>query len=95
MNLHRSRGHSWFVALSGSEGLPGCPPSGRIAEATLGPDRVRYLAVVPDAASRYPCTRHGELGLEEALVLALDVHQTIAEDRGVPPRPPRPSRRVP
>jgi biotin-independent malonate decarboxylase gamma subunit len=81
MNAVRSRGHAWFVALCGSEGSADYPPSVRIADATLGTERVRYLAIVPDAASRYPRARHGEVGVEEALLLALDVHRTIAEDR--------------
>lgn len=87
MNAERSRGHSWFVGLSGCEGSADYPPSVRIADAVLGAEHVRYLAVVPDPANRYPRALHGELGIEEALLLALDVHRTIAEDHLTQPRP--------
>jgi malonate decarboxylase gamma subunit len=71
------RGKAWFRALTGKE-LPmiGDPASVLTADAKLGDDTARFLCVVPNAQARFPCARHGEVGLEEAYTLAARVRST-------------------
>lgn len=76
-----SRGQTWFTALTGERGLvPGGPPSVRVADALLGGERARFLAVVPDPANRFPRARQGEVGLDEAWALAEYVRAAVAAD---------------
>ena len=78
----------WLEALSGSAGvLEAGPRTVRVADAALGPELARFIAVVPDAANRFPRARAGEVGLDEALALAREVRRTMAEDAGRRPRP--------
>jgi len=72
------RGKAWFRALTGKE-LPmiGDPASVLTADAKLGDDTARFLCVVPSAQARFPCARHGEVGLEEAYALAARVREAI------------------
>jgi len=58
-----------------------------MADAPLGAHTARYLAIVPDAANRFPRARHGELGLDEAWVLARQVREAVSADQGHSPRP--------
>jgi malonate decarboxylase gamma subunit len=58
-----------------------------MADALVGNERARYLAVVPDAENRFPRARGGEVGLDEAWALARLVRRTIAEDQAGTPRP--------
>jgi malonate decarboxylase gamma subunit len=76
------RGKAWFRALTG-QGSPmaGDPKSVLTADASLGPSRARFLCVVPDPEGRFPCARHGEVGLEEAYTLATRVREVIDADR--------------
>jgi malonate decarboxylase gamma subunit len=83
-----ARGLLWFQALSGTAGLlPGGPRTVRVADAQLGEESARILAVVPDAENRFPRARHGEVGLDEAWALARVVRRTIAADLAQRPRP--------
>jgi malonate decarboxylase gamma subunit len=80
-----SRGLLWLSALAGSDGL--CadgPRTVRVADAPLGVETARYLAVVPDAASRWPRARHGEVGVEEGWAIARAVRATAGEHAGRP-----------
>jgi malonate decarboxylase gamma subunit len=81
-------GLTWLEALAGSAGLLDVPPrTVRVADAPLGGERARFIAVVPDADNRFPRARAGEAGLDEALALARAVRRTFAEDEGQRPRP--------
>ncbi|HET7757834.1 MAG TPA: biotin-independent malonate decarboxylase subunit gamma [Steroidobacteraceae bacterium] len=81
-------GLRWLEALTASAGLrESGPGTVRLADALLGGEAARFIAVVPDAANRFPRARHGEVGLEEGWTLALLVRATVAADRGQRPRP--------
>jgi malonate decarboxylase gamma subunit len=83
-----SRGLRWLEALSGQLGiLEGGPRTVRVAEAMLGEEPARFIAVVPDPANRFPRARGGEVGLDEAWGLARVVRATISEDAGRQARP--------
>lgn len=81
-------GLTWLEALAGSAGLLDAPPrTVRVADAPLGGELARFIAVVPDADNRFPRARAGEAGLDEALALAREVRRTLAEDAEGQPRP--------
>jgi biotin-independent malonate decarboxylase gamma subunit len=50
-----------------------------VADADLGGESARFLCVVPDHHARFPCARHGEVGLEEAYTLAARVREVMSE----------------
>src|SRR5262249_29618052 len=76
---HRGRG--WFEALAGSSRGGACDPrSVLVADAALGEERVRFLAVVEDSAGRFTRARGGEVGLEEAWGLARGVREAVLAD---------------
>ena len=82
------RGRIWFDALTGggaanSSGLR----SVCVADAALGSETARFIAVVPDAQNRFPRARSGEVGLEEGWALAHHVRATIAQDADGARRP--------
>ena len=80
-------GLRWLEALAGSPGLRDSPPrTVRVADAPLGAEMARFIAVVPDPENRFPRVRAGEVGLDEALALAREVRRTIAEDAQRTPR---------
>jgi malonate decarboxylase gamma subunit len=80
-------GLRWLEALTGSVGLLESPPrTVRVADAPLGAEVARFIAVVPDPDNRFPRARSGEVGLDEALALAREVRRTIAEDAERTPR---------
>ncbi len=82
------RGRQWFEALSGENGVTASGPASVLkADAVLGDETVRFLAVVPDPESRFPRARKGEVGLEQAWTLAKYVRETIELDKGATPRP--------
>jgi malonate decarboxylase gamma subunit len=82
------RGTVWFRALTGQvTPLPGDPKSVLTADAPLGNDQARFLCVVPDPHGRFPCARHGEVGLEEAYTLATRVREVIDESNNTIKRP--------
>src|SRR4051812_3432099 len=77
-----SRGRTWFEALAGpARAAGGGPASVLVADAVLGHERVRYLAVVPNPENRFPRARQGEVGLEEAWGLASSLREAVAADR--------------
>jgi malonate decarboxylase gamma subunit len=73
------RGRVWFDALTGGAGviLSG-PRSVCVADAALGSETARFIAVVPDAQNRFPRARAGEVGLDEGWALARHVRATMA-----------------
>jgi malonate decarboxylase gamma subunit len=83
-----ARALRWLQALTGEEGLlPQGPRTVRVADAPLGPESARFIAVVPDSANRFVRARHGEVGLDEGWALAREVRRTIAQDCKQRPRP--------
>jgi malonate decarboxylase gamma subunit len=81
------RGLTWLQALTGQEGaLSSTLRTVRVADALLGAETARFIAVVADAGNRFPRARHGEVGLDEAWMLAEQVRRAIAEDRNGRPR---------
>jgi malonate decarboxylase gamma subunit len=89
MNEHTSvRGTVWFRALTGQMSpMPGDPKSVLTADAPLGDDNARFLCVVPDPHARFPCARHGEVGLEEGYTLATRVREIVEQDKNTVKRP--------
>lgn len=80
-------GLRWLDALTGSAGLLESPPrTVRVADAPLGAEVARFIAVVPDPDNRFPRARAGEVGLDEALALAREVRRTMVEDARRTPR---------
>jgi malonate decarboxylase gamma subunit len=83
-----SRGRTWFDALAGAAprvetGLG----SVLVADATLGGEGARLLAVVPDPGNRFPRARRGEIGLDEGWALARFVRDAVEADRPGSRRP--------
>ena len=82
------QGTVWFRAFTGQASpMPGDPKSVLTADAPLGHDHARFLCVVPDPHARFPCARHGEVGLEEGYTLATRVHEVIEQDKNTAKRP--------
>ena len=82
------RGTVWFRALTGkASSMPGDPKSVLTGDATLGKDQARFLCVAPDPHARFPCARHGEVGLEEGYALATRVRELIEQDKNSNKRP--------
>jgi len=83
-----SRGRIWFDALTGGAAvsLSGLR-SVCVADAALGGETARFLAVVPDAQNRFPRARAGEVGLDEGWALAHHVRAPIAENNDGARRP--------
>jgi malonate decarboxylase gamma subunit len=89
MTEHTSvRGTIWFRALIGqASSMPGDPKSVLTADAPLGKEQTRFLCVVPDPKARFPCARHGEVGLEEGYALAARVREAMEQDKNTTKRP--------
>src|SRR3984957_11777808 len=82
------RGKAWFRALTGQDSpMAGDPRSVLTADAPIGDGLARFLCVVPDPHARFPCARHGEVGLEEAATLAMRVREVIEHDKNTIKRP--------
>src|ERR1700720_364590 len=82
------RGTVWFRAFTGQASpMPGDPKSVVTADAPRGNDRARFLCVVADPHARFPCARHGEVGLEEAFALASRVREVIEHAKNTINRP--------
>ncbi len=82
------RGTVWFRALTGQASpMPGDPKSVLTSDAPIGKEQARFLCVVPDPHGRFPCARHGEVGLEEAYTLAARVREVIDETKNTIKRP--------
>jgi malonate decarboxylase gamma subunit len=73
------RGRIWFDALTGAAARMSRLPSVCVADAALGSETARFIAVVPDAQNRFPRARAGEVGLDEGWALAHHVRATMAE----------------
>jgi malonate decarboxylase gamma subunit len=72
------RGRVWFDALSAGGGVVASGlPSVCVADAPLGNETARFIAVVPDAHNRFPRARSGEVGLDEGWALARHVRAAI------------------
>ena len=67
--------------------MPTDPPSVLTADAVIGDEKARFLCVVPDPDSRFPCARHGEVGLEQAYTLAARIREVIVVDKDGDKRP--------
>ena len=79
-NFTGIRGKVWFKALTGQDTpMPGDPPSVLVADAAIGDENARFLCVVPDPDSRFPCARHGEVGVEQAYALAARIREVSVE----------------
>ncbi|MDE1147504.1 MAG: biotin-independent malonate decarboxylase subunit gamma [Azospirillaceae bacterium] len=88
MSVTESRGRTWLAALTGAEAKAASGKNSVLyADATLGADTARFIAVVPDADSRFPRARTGEVGLEQGWALAKLVRDTIAADTDGARRP--------
>ena len=74
-----SRGLNWIRALADGD-VGAVSPSVMTADATLGDDTARLVAVVPDPESPYHRARMGEVGLREGLSLAEAVTEAVTED---------------
>lgn len=75
------RGKVWFQALTGSASpMNGDPASVLTADVKLGDEMARFLCVAPNLEGRFPCARHGEVGLEEAYTLAARLREAIELD---------------
>lgn len=82
------RGTVWFRALTGqASSMPGDPKSVLTADSPLGNEQARFLCVVPDPNARFPCARHGEIGLEEGYTLAARVREVMQQDKNKTKRP--------
>lgn len=82
------RSRVWFRALSGqSSNMANDPKSVLTADAQLGNEQARFLCVVPDPDARFPCARHGEVGLEEAYTLATRIREAMELDQHKVKRP--------
>jgi malonate decarboxylase beta subunit len=78
-----SRGLNWTRALADGD-VSAVSPSVITADATLGDDTARLVAVVPDPKSPYHRARRGEVGLREGLSLAEAVTEAVTEDAHLP-----------
>jgi malonate decarboxylase gamma subunit len=82
------RGRVWFEALTGGAGVIASGLSSVcVADADLGGQPARFIAVVPDAQNRFPRARGGEVGIDEGWALALHVRHAIAADHDAARRP--------
>ena len=73
------RGRIWFDALTGAAANLSSIRSVCVADAALGSEIARFIAVVPDPQNRFPRARAGEVGLDEGWAVAHHVRATIAE----------------
>jgi malonate decarboxylase gamma subunit len=82
------RGTVWFRALTGqASSMSGDPKSVLTVDSPLGKEQARFLCVVPDPNARFPCARHGEIGLEEGYTLAARVREVMQQDKNKTKRP--------
>jgi malonate decarboxylase gamma subunit len=72
-----SRGQIWLAALAGKANSADGSQSVVYADADLGCEHTRFIAVVPDPANHFPRARHGEVGLEQGWALAQLVRDSI------------------
>ena len=85
------RGKAWFTAFTGVDSPSRIDPASVLAvNAALGTETALFLCVIPNAESRFPCVRDGQVGLEEAYALAARIRQAVAEDANRPRSQKRP-----
>jgi biotin-independent malonate decarboxylase gamma subunit len=90
-NQISTRGKTWFHLLTGTDTpQPGDPGSVLAADAQIGRELAVFLCVIPDPASRFPCVRDGQVGLEEGYALAAHVRNAMDADRNQPKTQKRP-----
>ncbi|OWJ63541.1 biotin-independent malonate decarboxylase subunit gamma [Inquilinus limosus] len=82
-----SRGRIWLSALAGPGTAVEDTSTVLAADAPLGGEAARFIAVVPDPANRFPRARQGEVGLEEGWGLAAAIREIIEADRDGARRP--------
>jgi malonate decarboxylase gamma subunit len=81
-NVVKNRSRTWFEALTGSNGAQRhSPASLLLAEATLGGEKVSYIALAPDPQARFPRARCGEVGVEEGWYGARAIQRIIDADK--------------
>lgn len=81
----KSFGTRWLRALSANAlQLTAYPASLQVADGQLDQHAARFIAVVPDAESRFPRARQGQVGLAEGWALARAVHDAVAADEAMP-----------
>ncbi|WP_257347383.1 biotin-independent malonate decarboxylase subunit beta [Pseudalkalibacillus decolorationis] len=78
-NPDESRGRTWFTGLTDTAKSDDVP-SVLCTDKTVGDERIRYIAVVPDSNNRFPRARKGEVGLEEGWAIAHYVREVIEQD---------------
>jgi malonate decarboxylase gamma subunit len=83
-----SRGATWLRLLTGGARPVHDWPSVQVCDAILAGQPARYIAVVPDAANRFPRARNGEVGLVEGWQLARAVQEVVELDRDAPVKRP-------
>ncbi|PLZ02122.1 biotin-independent malonate decarboxylase subunit gamma [Burkholderia sp. WAC0059] len=84
-DLATSRGARWLRALAGESAT--AAPVWQ-ADAPLGGETARFIAVVPDAANRFPRARENVVGLEQGWRLAQAVRDAIGQDAATDARRP-------
>jgi biotin-independent malonate decarboxylase gamma subunit len=76
-----TRGQRWLRALAGEPRTPRpAPMPVWYADAPLGEEPARFIAVVPDPENRFPRARENVVGLEQGWLLARTVREAIEED---------------
>ncbi|RDU98622.1 biotin-independent malonate decarboxylase subunit gamma [Trinickia dinghuensis] len=80
-----SRGEKWLRALAGK---PAGDAPVQYADAALGDDQARFIAVVPDPENRFPRARENVIGLEQGWRLAQAVREVIDADATASKRRP-------
>jgi malonate decarboxylase gamma subunit len=76
-----TRGQRWLHALAGELRIPRpAPVPVWYADAPLGEESARFVAVVPDAENRFPRARENVVGLEQGWLLARAVREAVEED---------------
>jgi malonate decarboxylase gamma subunit len=78
--LSRSRGQRWFDALTSHADAQQSGPI-RAADAPLGDETARFIAVEPDPQNRFPRARDNVVGLEQGWLLARAVREALDADR--------------
>ncbi|SAL79028.1 biotin-independent malonate decarboxylase subunit gamma [Caballeronia telluris] len=78
--VSNSRGQRWFDALTSHGGAQQNGPV-RAADAPLGDETARFIAVVPDPHNRFPRARDNVVGLEQGWLLARTVREALDADR--------------
>jgi malonate decarboxylase gamma subunit len=78
----RSRGDTWFFALTGQASISAdYPASVLVADTEFNGGNARFIAVIPDANNRFERARHGEVGLLEGWHLARAAQDLIIRDQ--------------